>query len=72
MNSRNEKAEFATVTTEENNSPDHKNRMHNTRIFKTNFDKSRIILGVPRDFLYPRVQPPVTPQKSTVHFVNST
>ena len=71
MSSKDNQVEFATNPTQETNSQDHENKMLDSRKFRTNFDNTRIILGVPRDFLFPKVQPPVTPQKSTVHFVNN-
>ena len=63
MNSKNEKAEFPPGTLPNENLRTPQFRKIDSRIFEPNFDGSHIIIGVPRDFLYPRVLPPVGPQK---------
>ena len=60
MKSKNHQAEHASSVAQ--NKPQSEFRVIDSRIFEPNFDGSRTIIGVPRDFLYPRVLPPVGPQ----------
>ena len=71
MNSKNNQAESTSGTYQNKNLGDPEFIITDPRIFEPNSDGSHIIMGVPRDFLFPRVQPPVTPQKSTVYIVDN-
>ena len=50
MKSKNHQAEYASGVAQ--NKPNSEFRMIDSRIFEPNFDGSRTILGVPRDFLF--------------------
>ena len=63
MNTKYGQAEYTSVTTQNMKLRTPEIRMIDSRIFEPNFDGTRTIIGVPRDFLFPRVLPPVTPQK---------
>ena len=63
MNTKSDQAEFTSVTTQNKRPRTAEIRMIDSRIFEPNFDGTKTIIGVPRDFLFPRVLPPVIPQK---------
>ena len=65
MKLRDEKAEFAAGIIRNMKLHPPVYRKIDSPVFDPNYSRLPVILGVPRDFLFPRVLPPVGPQKPT-------